>query len=282
MAQKSETRKPDAEYGIVCAGAVSTSLVGRLPGHARALGPVAGVSYRVASRIANSLKAGWPVPSFDELDPYRLILFSSSPEQVSPLVQLLLDAKIQWSGKSLIFWDCDVPGMLLRRFGASGASIARVRRCGVAGHLTVTGSAPALTFANRLIRELKAKPIEIAPGSEVLFDAAMTMGTAALTPLLDSIARILRQCGVRDAEATHMAAGLFAATATDYAHSGRQSWAWHIQEPDSEELFQQLRQLEEPLRSLLRNLLMLGFRAFDRHPAVLAALAAGMTDPDGA
>jgi hypothetical protein len=260
--------KIEPEYGIVGAGAVSASLVGQLPRNARALGPVAGVSYRVASRIANTLQAGWPVRSIDELDRVRLILFYSPREHFPVLSDALMGASIQWAGKSLIFCDCDAGAALVDRFRNAGASVARLRRCGLAGRLAVEGSAPALTLANRLIRELKVKPLAIDPGTESLFDGAMTLGSAALTPLLDGVARMLRQCGVRDTDAVQLAAGLFARTAADYAHSGRQSWAWHIERPDAGELLAQMDAMGEPFKSLLRELALLGFGAFDRHPSV--------------
>ena len=53
----------DAEYGVIGAGALSKSLIGQLPRKARQIGPVAGVSFRVASRMANSLRAGHAGPA---------------------------------------------------------------------------------------------------------------------------------------------------------------------------------------------------------------------------
>src|SRR4051794_17448981 len=95
--------KVRTEYGIVGAGGVSSGLIGRLPRNARALGPVGGVSFRVASRIANTLKAGWPVRSLDELDGMRLILFHSPQEYLEVLLEALAAARIHWPGKSLVF-----------------------------------------------------------------------------------------------------------------------------------------------------------------------------------
>ena len=46
------------KYGVLGAGAVAKSLIGRLPAKTRDLGPVSAVSFRVASRIANTLRAG--------------------------------------------------------------------------------------------------------------------------------------------------------------------------------------------------------------------------------
>jgi hypothetical protein len=261
-------------YGIMAAGAVSASLVGQLPGNASALGPVAGVSYRVASRIANTLRAGHAVRLPDELEGVRLILFYSPEEHFAALLAALENAGIQWSGKSLIFCDCNAGDAVVSRFRVAGASVASLRRCGVPGYLAVQGSAPALTWAIRLARELKSKPLEISEDRATLFDAARTMGTAAVTPFLDGLGRMLRQCGLRDIDAARLAAGLVSGAAADYAHSGKQSWSWHIQEPETHALLRQLESMEDPLKSLFRVMLLLGFDSFDRHPEVAAAIRA--------
>jgi predicted short-subunit dehydrogenase-like oxidoreductase (DUF2520 family) len=265
--------KHEPEYGIVGAGSVNASLLGRLPRNAVALGAVGGVSYRVASRIANTLKAGWPVRSLDDLDGSRQIFFHSPPEHFAVLCDALESARIQWGGKSLIFCDCEAGGSARARFRALGASVASMRGCGLPGRLVVQGSAPALTLANRLARELRLKALVIEEGSEALFDAAVTLGSAAFTPLIEGAVQILRQCGLRDTESVQLAASLFSATVNDYAHSGRQSWRWHIEEPLIDSILAQIAAVEEPLRALLATLLQAGFKTFDRHGAVARAVA---------
>ncbi|HEU5020240.1 MAG TPA: hypothetical protein VFT60_00070, partial [Bryobacteraceae bacterium] len=52
---------------MIGAGALSKSVIGQLPRKAREIGPVAGVSYRVASRMRNALRAGYAVRGAEEL-----------------------------------------------------------------------------------------------------------------------------------------------------------------------------------------------------------------------
>jgi len=255
------------EYGIVGAGGVNAGLIGKLPRNAVALGPVGGVTFRVASRIANTLRAGWAVRSLDELNGVRLILFYSPPERLGALSAALAKAKIDWAGKSLIFCDCE-PGNSADPFRASGASIAKLKRSALPGRLVIQGTAPALTFAARLARELNIKPAVIPEQSAALFDAALTLGSAGLTPVIDAVARALRQCGLREVESAQLAAALFAKTANDYAHSGKQSWQWHIEPPKAPQLIAQLDALDHPLKGLLAQLLVTGFTMVDRHGAV--------------
>jgi hypothetical protein len=232
---------------------------------------VAGVSYRVASRIANTLHSGTPVRSVDELNVVRLILFHAPPDQMETLTALLKASKIRWAGKSLIFFDCADSRAAGACFKSRGASVAAVRPCGIPGRVMVEGVPPALTLARGLARTLHMKPVEIATGCEVVFNAAVTLGSGAVTPLIDRAAGLFRQCGIRDREAVRLAASLFENTARDYAHSGRQSWAWHARQPDPERLAAQIA-LTGDLRAIFSALLLLGFDGFEKHPEAARAL----------
>lgn len=254
-----------SEYGLIAAGAVKASLIGRLPRNGYALGPVAGVSFRVASRIANALGAGWPSRSLDEFESVRTILVHAPPEHAETLIELVDSTRISWSGKSLVFCDCE-PDSFLKRLQDAGASVAVARHCGIPGRLLVGGMTPALGFAHRVARELRMKPIEVPEGSVSAFEAALLLGTAGLTPLIDYSARLLRQCGVRDAEAGRLAAALFAQTANEYAYSGRQSWAWHARHPGADVLKTQLKGLAEPFKSILGAVVLMGLEGFERYP----------------
>jgi hypothetical protein len=254
------------EYGLVAAGAVNSSFIGRLPGKARALGPVVGVSYRVASRIANSLRAGKAARSVDELNDFRLILFHSYPSQHDTLIAMLKEAEIQWQGKSLLFCDSDAAGA--EHFRKAGASVSKLRTCGIPGRMILQGSNPSLAAGHRLVRELKMKAIEVDAGSAAALDAAITLATGALTPLIEHTAGLLRRCGLRDGESLRVAAELFEKTTKEYAHSGRQSWAWFSQEPDAGSLLDQLNAVGSDLRPLLGELILSGLRELNRHPEV--------------
>lgn len=261
-----------AEYGLIGAGAVNASLIGRLPKRAASLGPVAGVSFRVASRIANSLGAGVPVRDLAELNPLRAILFHSSPEQFPALVARLRAAAIAWAGKSLIFCDCTPEPSAAEWFRGRGASVAGLRRCALATRLVVEGSGPALTLAHRLAKDLGMKTIELTPESAEAFEAAMTLGSGALTPLIDRASGLLRECGVRDTEAPRLAATLFEQTARDYARTGRQSWAWYQRAPGAARLLAQFAAAGDTLRGVLTGMVLFGLDEFGRHGETARAI----------
>jgi hypothetical protein len=256
------------------AGAVGASLIGRLPSKTLELGPVLAVSYRVASRIANTLRAGYPVRTASELGQVRGVLVHSPLEQLETLLGMLGSAEIEWTGKALVFCDCSASHEVVRYFRARGASIAVARQFGIPGRLVVEGDEGAgLRTARRLARELRIQAVEISPGSGDLFDAAVTLGSAAITPLIDRAATLLRGAGIGDPEAARIASSLFEQTARDYAHSGRQSWTWHVRKPPLVPLEAQMASVGPELEPVLRQLLIFGFETFHKHRDAAAELA---------
>lgn len=259
-------------YGVSGAGAVSKSIIGRLPAKARELGPVCGVSFRVASRIANTLRAGYAVRSADELNVAPVILFHAPPDQAPALLGLLESAAIDWAAKSLIICDCHVERSSIARFHDKGASIAIAREFGIPGQIAIEGTARALLAAQKIARALQLRAIEINIRNADVFDAAVTLATAAFTPLLDSAAAFLRTSGVREIDAPRLAAAMFEQTARAYAHSGKQSWEWYMKKPDLERIEAQIAVSGPETGALLRQLLLHGFDLFKKHPAAAAAL----------
>ncbi len=257
------------KYGLVGAGAVRASLIGRLPSRARDIGPVCSTSYRVASRIANSIGAGYAVRSAEELNTVPAVLVNFQAENPESVVALLENAAIDWNGRVLVFCDCTAGPESLRGFGEKGASTAVAREFG--GRLIAeSDGGAALRVVQALARDLRLKAVPISKGAGDVFGAAVLLGTAAITPLIDMAAELLREAGIRDAEAARMAASLFEQTARDYAHSGRQSWAWYVRGPDAGQLEKQVAR-----EMMLRELVVFGLERFGKHEAAMKTLLAG-------
>ena len=253
-------------YGILGAGAVSKSLVGKLHINRHNLGPVAAASFRVASRIANTLRAGYAARSASELNAVAVVLVHSRPDQACLLLEMLEGAEIEWDGKAVIFCDCDDDPEVRARLRARGASTAVARHFGIPGRILVAGNGVALTAALRIANELKLKPVGILPDAPDVFDAAVTLATASITPLIDRAAGLLRDAGIRDAEAARIASALFVQTASDYAHSGKQSWAWYTRQPEARRIESQIAAAGPYLGLALRELLLFGLQTFAKYP----------------
>ena len=259
-------------YALIAAGSLGKTLIGRLPAKSRQIGPVAAVSYRVASRIANSLRAGRAVRDLAELADYQIILFHAPPEQIRLLLQLCFAAPLNWQGRAVIFCDCEPPSGALARLHSDGVFTAIARSFGVPGFAAIQGGPRALPIARRIVREIGLRPLEIAGERAHLFSAAITLATAAFTPLVDRAAYLLRCAGLRDADSIKVAEMLFEQTVRGYAHSGRQSWLWHIAAPSSEQIESELCALDSNIAPLFQGLLLLAFDTFEKHSDVADSL----------
>lgn len=256
------------KYGVLGAGPVRASLIGRLPSRARDIGPVCSTSFRVASRIANSIGAGYAVRNAEELEAVPALLVNFQPDNPESVMARLQDAGINWKGRVLVFCDCAASPESLRGFGEKGASTAVAREFG--GRLIAeSDDSAALRVVQELARDLGLKAVQISKGAGSVFGAAVLLGTAAITPLIDRAAELLREAGIRDAEAARMAASLFEQTARDYAHSGRQSWAWYMRGPDAGQL-----ETQAARELVLRDLVLYGLERFGKHEELRRKLSA--------
>jgi hypothetical protein len=277
MSRESEFRH---KYGVFGAGAVSRSLIGSLAAQSAQVGPVAAVSYRVASRLANTLKNGYAVQNAAQLASAPIILFHAPPDQVSVQLGLLEKAALDWSGRSLILCSCRATPENLTPFCTKGASVATIRDFGVNGFVAIHGSGEAMRgseeamkAAVRIAHTLHLRVVEIVPTAVGKFDAAITLSTAAITPLIHCAASLLRSAGARESDAAGLAAALVEQTARAYARSGRQSWEWYVHGPEAQGLQDQIASSGEALHSLFRDLLLLGFDCFEKHPEVARTIA---------
>jgi hypothetical protein len=259
-------------YGLIAAGSVARTLIGRLPARSRQIGPVAAVSYRVASRIANSLRAGRAVRDLADLHDSSVILFHAPPDQIRLLLHLCFESPLNWRGRTIIFCDCEAPPGALAHLHATEVDTATARTFGVPGFAAIQGCPAALPVARRIVRDVGLRPLEIAGDRGDLFSAAVTLATAAFTPLIDRAAYLLRCAGLRDGDSVKVAEILFEQTVRGYAHSGRQSWPWHIAAPAAEQLEAEFCALDSNLGPLYQRLLLLGFNIFEKHPEIASTL----------
>jgi hypothetical protein len=153
-------------------------------------------------------------------------------------------------------------------FREAGASVTRLSACAIPGRMVLEGANPSLALAHRLVRGLRLKAIEIDTRCTAAFENAVLLGTGALTPLIDRAAGMLRQCGMRDGEAMRVAASLFERTSKEYAHSGRQSWAWYSRTPEIETVLRQLETLPAELKSAVALLIAAGLDGSGRHEEI--------------
>jgi predicted short-subunit dehydrogenase-like oxidoreductase (DUF2520 family) len=186
---------------LIAAGKFSESPITGFARLARQLGPVKASSYRLASRISNHMKAGHPVPDFEEFKPARMVLLSVPDESLDKTLGELMAAGISWRGKAVLLCSPERDSSALRELARMGASAASV--CPIPGYedfYLIEGDRAAVREARRLIETGAARTLVIEAGSKPLYLAALTLTGNVLTVLVAAAAESLRYSGVTPAQ----------------------------------------------------------------------------------
>src|SRR5260370_33960967 len=119
--------KKATPVALIGAGKLAGSPVARFQWLSKQLGPVKSSSFRLASRIANSLRAGHPVRDYAEFDACRLILVSVPDAMLPAVVGEIASANICWRNKSIVLCSASLGSGELSVLSAPGASVASHR-----------------------------------------------------------------------------------------------------------------------------------------------------------
>src|SRR6266478_5712496 len=118
--------KKAQSVALIAAGRVTGSVVGGFGRLSERLGPVMAPSFRLASRIANRLRAGHPVRDYAEFDSCRLILVSVPDAILPAVVGEIAAANICWRNKSIVLCSASLDSGELSDLASRGASIGSI------------------------------------------------------------------------------------------------------------------------------------------------------------
>jgi predicted short-subunit dehydrogenase-like oxidoreductase (DUF2520 family) len=184
--------------GLIAAGNLSDSALTRFPWLALRLGPVKSGSYRVASRIANMLRAGHPVKDFEEFESCALILVCVPDETVPQVVSEMLASGILWRGKAVVLCSAWLGSADLRELAARGASVGSISP--IPGfddeRYLVEGDPLAIRLSKSLVEDRERRVISIDRTLKPLYLAAVTCTGTLLFALLRVTFESLRHAGI--------------------------------------------------------------------------------------
>jgi len=281
------TNKP--WIGLLAAGPMSPALfrIARLNVH---LGPVASGSLRVASRLANRLKAGTAVQP--EVLGQAELIFITGPEDAFPeLMQLAMNSGINWQDRTAILLD----------FRRDSSDLACLRGLGAStGTLDSLDAFPDSRFVSdadvpsrrRLQRFATATSSSIFflnPGGKQVFVAGTAFTGTLFTPLVAASVDCLKIAGLTPAESILIAERNSLLTLRSWLKAGRKGWTGTLPDGDLESVRRQLQALSnenEVLSEYFANtarlaLMLFGedagwLRALDREPSPIME---SMEDP---
>jgi len=118
--------KKAKSVGLIGTGSLTDTSLTRFWWLSERLGPVKSSSYRLASRIANMLRAGHPVKDYAEFETCILILVCVPEDEISQMVSEMLSAGISWRGKAVVLCSTWLDSSELRELSARGAAVGSI------------------------------------------------------------------------------------------------------------------------------------------------------------
>lgn len=182
--------------GLLAAGPMSPSIF-RFQGLSQSLGPVAAESLRVASRLANRLRAGTAVP-LEELARVRLLLVTGPADRLPDLVSAAFETGFSWTGKGVVFLDASPDRHTADRLRARGAWVTTLHEIPFLDEPSFAADPPA--SAQPLLRKWAVQTgialTLLDEGALPLFLAGETFSLHRLLPLVEASASCFQAAGL--------------------------------------------------------------------------------------
>jgi predicted short-subunit dehydrogenase-like oxidoreductase (DUF2520 family) len=211
--------------GLAGAGGAGRMSLARMPALLRHMGPVKSSSFRVARRLASSLRYGHAVRDYAEFGACHSIWIVGSESWIEAAAAELA-AAIPLRGKTVILSDawCDShSSSALRAAGAHTASLNAVEET---DHRVFVGEGhpAALRFLRGLLAAERRKLIEIRPASKALYFAGVQFGANLVLPWIAGAVEAFRAAGFSRRDATLVAQALGTRALRGYGKGGRRAW----------------------------------------------------------
>lgn len=233
---------------LLGAGSVSQTWVGRLPGLRQHLTLVQSSSLRVASRIANQLRAGRPIESASELAKAELILIGVPEEQLSTTIQLLVEARQRWQNSSFVLCSRQGESKLLEGLREQGANVGSLSVLDGFDERRYVFEGDKLAFhrTKRLIElEGNARVLEMELGMRRVFEAGLTFAGGMTFPMISAAVEAMKAAGLQGKQAEGIVEAAVVNSLRSYLKSGKRGWTGPIAKGDREELRKQYHALRE-------------------------------------
>jgi predicted short-subunit dehydrogenase-like oxidoreductase (DUF2520 family) len=231
-------KKPKS-VGLIGAGSLADSPLTRFWWLPDRLGPVKSTSYRLASRIANMLRAGHPVKDYAEFESCILILVSVPEENVPQVVSEMLSAEISWRGKAVVLCSTWLDSTSLRELCARGAAVGSISP--IPGfddqRYLVEGDPFAIRQSKLLVEHRDRRAVAIERPLKPFYLAALTCTGSLLFALVRVASEALQHAGIPPALSATLLERQITRTLRSFLKGGRRAY------PEPRELPRQLRAL---------------------------------------
>jgi hypothetical protein len=188
--------------GLICAGRADHLWIARFPGIAENLGPVKGASFRLASRVSNTLRCGYPVRDFADLSECKTLLLCLPDRGVKRIVEELEALPQRWKGVSVVLVSAVLDSTELRPLLEKGALVASIHMLNLPD-----GKRFLMEGDREVLRELRemlpqaAKFIQLSVEGKHFCLAGLFLASSALAPIVHSASQYFSGAGLHSREA---------------------------------------------------------------------------------
>ncbi len=211
---------------LIGSGKLTDAPVTRLLRLSSRLGPVLSPSYRVASRLANSLRAGHPVKDYAEFDDCGLVVISVPDERLAQMVAELASAGINWHGKVVVVCSTWLGSCELETLAACGASVGSISP--IPGFedswYLVEGDHVAVRETKRLLERGGRRLVTIERHRKSFYLASLTCTGSLVFASIVAASEVLRHAGVTQVEAAEMMDKQCQRSLRSYLKAGRKGF----------------------------------------------------------
>ena len=223
-------RKPPP-VALICAGKLTDGALTRFRALPERLGPVMSTSRRLASRVVNTLRAGYPASGYDAFEGCEVILLSvpdaSAPGFVRELARAGLNwTRTDWTRKSAILCSTLLGSDVLTPLSALGAETASI--CEVTGFdgrlFLAEGDRAAITAVRPLLEGRDVKIVSVPSGHKAFYLAAAACTGPLLTSVLICADECLRLSGLGASEVSGILQVQAQKTTRAFLNAGRKTY----------------------------------------------------------
>lgn len=248
--------KKQSLVGLVVEGNSTNSAILRLPRLAEDVGPIKSTAPRVARRLSNSLRAGYAVAEYEELDECHMILVRVPDPDVPRVVEGLCSAELDFRSLCVVLCESWIFSDALNPLRAKGASVATIMPVHSARRrwFVVEGDSPALRSLRRFMGKNEGKTLELRSGKKEYYFAAELLGTALPVPLLAAAELALRKAGISGNHLQFLMQEMSEKLFRDLIRASRIRWGGPLSEcrPEvSQSYFGRLRSTDPKLSELI-------------------------------
>ncbi len=229
--------KKAKSVALIGAGKLTDSSLSRFYWLSDRLGPVKSSSFRLASRIANQLRAGHPVKDYEEFRSSELILVCVPEPMLRPVLDDLASASIDFNGKAVVLSSSWRDSGELHGLSARGAAVGSI--CVIPGfddlRYLLEGDRLAVLRSRRLVEHRDRRAVTIERSLKPFYLASLTCTGSVLFSVLMAADQALRLAGVPSADSSSILEKQVIRTLRSFVRAGRKAL------PASRELSEQIR-----------------------------------------